>query len=337
MILRKWSAWLLIVVLLSPGLFLTTVNAETAPSFLLDTHKSADGKITLTMSGKNIVDLYGYEARLSFDPERLELVSAESKLDGFSVSPIIKNNEIIIAHTKIGNVSGDNGDMTIGSLTFKPKKYGETAVKWKSMKMVTHKLKSTTTTVGISVSVSKSFVDLTGHWAREDIELLASMGIIEGMDANHFMPEAKVTRAQFAAMVTRALKLKETTVKSPFADVLPDSWYARSVSSAYAAGVIQGITASSFAPERNITREEMVVMLVRAGKYASEGTFKEAGSKGSITFVDEHSVSEWAINDIELAVLAGIIKGRTDNTFGPQANASRAEAGVVIKRLLNQL
>ncbi|MBP1996300.1 S-layer homology domain-containing protein [Paenibacillus eucommiae] len=335
--MRIRIVWLMIVLLCLPKLFLATVNAEKAPNFLLAVNKSAEGEVTLTMSGKDILDLYGYEARFSFDPDKLELLKVDSNLDGFSVSPIIQKNEIIVAHTKIGNVSGDSGDMTIGTLTFRLKKHGEATVKWESMKVVTDKLKSTSTIVGKSISVSKNFGDLAGHWAREDIEQLALMGIIQGMDEDHFVPEAKVTRAQFAAMISRALNLKGTAVQSPFTDVPPDAWYAGVVSSAYSAGIIKGITDSSFAPEQDITREEMTVMMMRAGRYVSEGTFKETGSVSKITFIDAHSISEWAIKDVELAVRVGLINGRSDNTFVPQSQATRAEAAVVIKRLLSKI
>ncbi|MBP1992455.1 S-layer homology domain-containing protein [Paenibacillus eucommiae] len=342
--MRIWIALLLIVTLSSPVQFFETANAETAqaPMFLLDVSKAVEGKVTLTMSGKNIVNVYGYEAVFSYDPDKLELLGAKSNMDGFSVSPIIKNNKITIAHTKIGSVAGDSGNMTIGTLTFKLKKHGETTVKWESMKVVTDQSKSTLTSVGKSVSMGKAFIDLVGHWAQADIELLASMGIIDGMDENHFVPEAKVTRAQFAAMISRALTLKATADPNPFTDVPADSWYAGVVSSAYTAGIIKGRTDSSFAPEQDVTREEMTVMLMRAGRYASAGTFEEQGSLGAvggigeIPFADAHSFSEWAIKDIQIAVREGIINGRSDNRFVPKSQASRAEAAVVIKRLLSK-
>ncbi|TXK77826.1 hypothetical protein [Paenibacillus sp. N3.4] len=63
--------------------------------------------------GQNLKDLYAYEVKFIFDPDKLEVVKAESNIKGFSVSPIIKNNEITIAHTKIGNVEGEKGNLAI--------------------------------------------------------------------------------------------------------------------------------------------------------------------------------------------------------------------------------
>ncbi|MBP1988824.1 S-layer homology domain-containing protein [Paenibacillus eucommiae] len=317
-----------------------TAYAETASSFLLTANKPTDGKITITMSGTNIKDLYGYEARVTFDPDQLELMEAKSSLDGFSVSPIIKNKEIILAHTKIGNVTGESGDITIGTLTFKIKKHGTSTVKWESIKAVDHNLSDQTYTIGKSVSVTlvkKGFLDLEGHWAKADIELLASKAIIEGMDEEHFVPQANVSRAQFAALISRALKLKINTKQSPFTDVAAGSWYEEEVNKAYAAGIIQGMTETSFAPEKDITREEMAVMIMRASSYASGAAGSEKHDTFAIQFADSEAISVWAREQVQAAVRAGIINGRAENKFVPQDQATRAEAATVIKRLLSAL
>ncbi|RAV20060.1 S-layer homology domain-containing protein [Paenibacillus contaminans] len=338
---RKITLFTFIVFFLSclPIPLLATAYAETAPSFLLTADKPVDGKITLTMSGKNIDDLYGYEAKLTFDPDRLELAKAESELDGFSVQPIVKNNEITLAHTKTGNKAGESGDFIIGTLTFKMKKDGASSVKWISMKAVNRNLAVHTYSVEESVSVAspkKGFIDLDGHWAKADIELLASKGIVEGMDEHHFVPQGQVTRAQFAALISRALKLKTNAEEIPFADVAPDSWYKDVVTSAYSAGIIQGMTETRFAPEKDITREEMAVMIVRAINHV-RGSASEDTTGAAMTFADSESISEWAKEGIHLSVRLGIINGRTEDRFVPQDRATRAEAATVMKRLLSAL
>jgi hypothetical protein len=135
-------------------------------------------------------------------------------------------------------------------------------------------------------------------------------------------------------MVVRALNLNETSVQTPFTDVPLGSWYRDAISSAYAAGLVKGVTESGFAPDKEITREQMTVLIMRAGKYASEGGIKETGSEDSLSFADASSISDWAVKDIIAAVRAGIVNGRTANTFAPQDQATRAEAAVMMKRLL---
>ncbi|QNK58953.1 S-layer homology domain-containing protein [Paenibacillus sp. PAMC21692] len=335
--LRVRIVCLAIILLCMPKMFPAAANAKAAPEYLLDANKPVNGQVTLTLSGKSLANLYGYEASFSFEPDKLELVEAKSNLEGFSITPIIKNNEIIIAHTKIGNVPGENGDLVINTLKFKLKKHGDAMVKWETMKTVTDQLKSTTTAVGQSVTVSKTFIDLTGHWAQADIEWLAARGIIEGVDDNHFKPNDKVTRAQFAAMIARALNLKETAARSPFTDVPSDSWYADVVSSIYAAKIIKGKKDGTFAPQQKISREEMTVMLVRAGRFLAEDAFKETDSAGGVSFADVNDISKWAIKDVELALHSGLIYGTTKATFAAKSQSTRAEAAVVIKRLLTKI
>jgi N-acetylmuramoyl-L-alanine amidase len=68
--------------------------------------ESDTGEFTVTLKGQNIQDLYAYEAKFSFDANKLEAVKADTKIEGFSVSPIVKNNEVTFAHTKVGNLDG---------------------------------------------------------------------------------------------------------------------------------------------------------------------------------------------------------------------------------------
>jgi len=329
---------MLIFLLCTPWTQPATTYAEKATSFLITANKTVDGTISVTMSGKNIKDLYGYEARFTFDPDLIELMGVTSSLDGFSVSPIIKKNEIIIAHTKIGNVLGDSGDVPIGSLTFKTKRYGTASVQWESMKVVDHNLSSQTYSVGKSISMIKGFLDLNGHWAKTDVELLALNNIIKGVNEDHFAPEAKVTRAQFAALIARALNLEDSMNQSPFTDVAPDSWYEREINSTYSAGIIEGITKTRFAPEKNITREEMAVMIVRARNYAADPASRDnIGADLATTFVDSESISRWAEEEVQIAVRLGIMNGRSKNRFVPRDQATRAEAAAVIKRLMTSL
>ncbi|MBP1988742.1 S-layer homology domain-containing protein [Paenibacillus eucommiae] len=343
---RKIIVYMLISLLCLPGLVLTTSYAETPSSFLLTANKPVEGTIILTLSGKDIKDLYGYEARFTFDPDQLELVEAKSSLDGFSVLPIIKNNEITIAHTKIGNVAGESGDIDIGTLTFKRKKHGTSTVKWESIKAVDRNLSDHTYIIGKSVSVNllkRGFLDLGGHWAKADIELLASKDIIEGMDEDHFVPEAHVTRAQFAAMISRALNtlnlktsLKVSMQQSPFTDVAPGSWYKDVVNNAYSAGIIEGVTATSFAPEREVTREEMAVMMVRASTYAAVPLAGDS-KVTLVAFADSELISEWAREGVQSSVRLGLINGRAGDRFVPRDQATRAEAATVIKRFVDLL
>jgi len=334
--LKRKLAIVSLFMLLTCVPFIKSAYAEMAPSFQLTADQPVDGKVTITMSGKNIKDLYGYEARFTFHPDELELVEAQSNLDGFSISPVVTNNEILIAHTKIGKKPGESGDVKIGTLSFKIKRDGNFNVKWTSMRTITYDLSDHTYAVNENVSVfsqNKSFVDLEGHWAKKEIELLALKGIVKGINEDHFAPDALVTRAEFAALISRALDLKAAETTTPFTDVASSSWYKDAVNSVYAAGIVLGITDTRFGPNQNITREEIAVMLARAIKLTS-GDASEGGTD-KVSFADSDAISGWARADIETAVQLGAMKGRAGEKFVPQGLATRAEAAVVIKRLMS--
>ncbi|MCS7460853.1 S-layer homology domain-containing protein [Paenibacillus doosanensis] len=181
------------------------------------------------------------------------------------------------------------------------------------------------------VEHAKSFDDLSGHWSRSDVELLASKLVINGMTDSSFAPQRDITRAEFAALLVRALGLTETA-SAKFSDVRPGDWFAGAVGAASQAGLVDGFENGSFQPEASITREQMAVMIARAMNAAGK---RADGSLASLSrFADAQSIGSWAREAVAQAVNAGIINGVTADDFAPSAEASRAEAAVMLKRML---
>ncbi|KAI7244618.1 hypothetical protein KC345_g12148, partial [Hortaea werneckii] len=123
------------------------------------------------------------------------------------------------------------------------------------------------------------------HWAAGYINSLAGKNIIAGKTADTFDPNGLVTRAEFASLLTKALKLKATTA-SEFTDVPASAWYAGAVSAAYENKLVSGVSAGSFAPGKSITREQMAVM-VKQGLDLRAGTTLSATS--ALSFKDSAS------------------------------------------------
>lgn len=324
------------ICMLCSVLWLGTASAESVSDFSMKTSdkESVEELFTITLNGDEIKDMYAYEVKFQFDPAQLEVVKAETTIKGFSVQPVIKDNVVTIAHTKVGKVSGEKGNLDFTTVTFKAKKVGESDVKWTSMRLIDSSLKDQSFAPNSITTFTKLFKDVVNHWAKTDIMEMVSIGVVEGVDKDHYAPNSQVTRAQFATLLARALKLEATNTTLPFQDVKPGAWYADTVKMAYNAGIINGVSNTSFAPDKNITREEMTAMLARAKAYADDVTVDSLPT-GSIThFKDNSKVSEWAKKSVSYSSSSGLMKGRTGNEFAPKANASRAESAVVIKRLL---
>ncbi|MFB9274703.1 immunoglobulin-like domain-containing protein [Cohnella cellulosilytica] len=180
----------------------------------------------------------------------------------------------------------------------------------------------------------RTFVDIAEHWAKADIERMANKRIVEGREAGEFAPSDPVTRAEFAALLVRALGLPEREGRS-FADVPETGWYASAVGTASEAGLIGGYEDGSFRPQERITREQMAVMIDRALAYAGQAAQADEAVPGA--FADEAEIAEWAKKSVELLTGTGIIQGLTATEFAPREGASRAQSAVILNRLLQHL
>ncbi|USB33578.1 M4 family metallopeptidase [Paenibacillus sp. YPG26] len=181
------------------------------------------------------------------------------------------------------------------------------------------------------VAASKSFPDLNSHWSRADVELLASKLLVKGVSASRFEPNRQVTRAEFATLLVRALGLSLTQNQTSFKDVKPGAWYAAPIESAYQSGLIRGTGANQFKPDAPVTRQEMAAMLGSAMDLL--GRQKPDSGSGIAIFKDRDTVAPWAASSVDTAVRAGLLQG-SGGLFRPAAPSTRAEATVVLKRLL---
>jgi len=182
---------------------------------------------------------------------------------------------------------------------------------------------SSSTSITITPTVI-NFIDIQNHWAKVYIEELVRRGAISGYPDGTFKPDNNITRAEFATILVRSLKL---TVQS--GKVFNDTayhWAKDYISTAYAAGIIQGYDNDTFGPDDLITREQMAVMVARAFKLASADT--------ELSFWDKNDISSWAVEAIKSCVRDGIINGYPDGSFVPKGYATRAEAAKVIVKAL---
>lgn len=189
-----------------------------------------------------------------------------------------------------------------------------------------------TTIMEMRVTYSgSSFDDLEGCWAKEAIEDMAKVGILDGVSERVYSPESTLTRAEYLAMLSRIFTLPSAEYSGSFSDVSSDDWFMPYVEGARLKGVIpEAMTANGeFLPNSYITREEMAALSVAFyEKYSSEA------QKASIDeFSDKDDISEWAKEYIEKCIALRFMNGVSDGIFAPKANASRAEAAAIIKRV----
>ncbi|SFB10387.1 Carbohydrate binding module (family 35) [Cohnella sp. OV330] len=183
-------------------------------------------------------------------------------------------------------------------------------------------------------SHTASFADLANHWAKQEIERMASKLIVKGIGGEAFGPGRSITRAEFAALLVRGLGLRDPGGDIGFKDVLGNAWYAAEVRTAAAYGLVRGFGDGSFRPQATVTREEIAVMAAQALKLAGASALTDGGTKPAAAFQDASDVHDWSADAVRTASSLGIVKGLPDGGFAPRATATRAEAAAMLSRTL---
>lgn len=190
------------------------------------------------------------------------------------------------------------------------------------------------------MAFEKSFSDIKGHWAQADIEKLAARHVFRNIAEEQFNPNAKVTRAEFIAMLVRALELKAAGVEPvAFKDIAADKYYYGEVQTAWKLGITNGDGTGKFRPGDNITREQLAAMIYRALTYLNKApVLTEEQITGKLAaYTDKDNVSSFAKLPMAAALEKKIINGWKTDLLAPKENATRAEAAVMIRRLLGGL
>ncbi|WP_168121491.1 S-layer homology domain-containing protein [Paenibacillus sp. HB172176] len=311
-----------------------TANAEGGPDFRLEMTQLADsGNYQVVVTAKNLVDAYAYELNFAYDTSILKLAESANDLNGFK-APVEKENRLIYAFTKIGKAAGLSGDVKLATLTFRRIGQGDADMTLSAVNLVDSELVKNSYAVDRTISTAEVdlpalFKDIAGHWAEAAIRSAATLGFVNGYPDGTFRPQLSVTRAEFAAMLIRALGVKgDGGPDGGFIDeaAIP-AWARLSVEATVAARIMQGYEDRTFRAGREITRTEMTAMLVRA-----LGIEPEANARSS--FADAEQIPSWAGSYAAAAAEHGLIRGRGGNRFAPNEFATRAEA---VKAVLNVL
>lgn len=183
-----------------------------------------------------------------------------------------------------------------------------------------------------------SFNDIAGvkDWAGRQIAVAAAKGIIDGREEGAFVPAGNVTRAEFAKLIVKTFGLESTSAKEAFTDVNTGDWYQPYVAAAAEAGLIDGRAEGIFAPNETITRAELATIASRALTKVKSYKAVEAVDTALAAFTDANEVNTSLKAGVAFAAEQALVVGQDAGKFNPNAATTRAEAAVVIYRLLNK-
>lgn len=207
-------------------------------------------------------------------------------------------------------------------------------------------LESTTITPGQDVSVS--FAGETEHpdepasdlpyrdvrandWFYDAVKFVSDEKLMTGTGANTFAPNLTTTRGMIVSILYRLEGGPQINGSSPFTDVKDDDWYGDAVRWAERAGVVSGTSATTFAPNAAITREQLAAILMNYANYKHENTSARADLS---KYSDVGKISSWANDIMAWAVSKGYISGMTATTLAPQGSATRAQVAAILQRYL---
>ena len=178
------------------------------------------------------------------------------------------------------------------------------------------------------------FTDLdTVPWAQEAIAALAKDGVVAGYGDGEFRPQALVTREEFVKMLVKSFNIKAGSAALNFSDVPAQSWAYESIGAAVSDGIVKGVSESEFGMGQPVSRQDAAVMLARALEYLN----KNLAASGSVQFTDENEIAGYAKQAVTLLASSGVISGREDGTFAPNAGATRAEIAKLLYELKTRL
>ena len=182
-----------------------------------------------------------------------------------------------------------------------------------------------------TVDVSDLFIDIAPDaWYKDAVQYAYDNGLMTGVSATEFAPEATTTRAMIVSILAR-LENVTTAQAAGFADVDDNDWYATAVNWAANVGVVNGYEDNTFQPNTAITREQLAAILMNYAAYKGE----DVSNRADLTsYTDQPST--WAEEAMQWAVAEKLISGVTADTLQPQGAATRAQVAAILQRFLSE-
>ena len=231
-----------------------------------------------------------------------------------------------------------NKGTSIDLAQYAPTKSGATFEGWYADKGLTKKITSVKLDANTTVYAKWTEVPVSGlpfgdvksaDWFYNDVKYVYEKGMMAGTAADVFAPNATTTRAMIVTILYRLEGSPAVTGTSAFVDVPAGQWYTDAVNWAAANQIVKGTSATTFAPNDSITREQMAAILYRYAQYKGYDITKKADLSG---YSDNGQVSAYAKDALAWANAAKLINGVTNTTLAPQGNATRAQVSAILHR-----
>lgn len=326
---------LLLSVLLALSLFSVNAFAADSGDYVDTAVAVADGVVEVTLTAGR--ETTNGTLTLAYDADCLTFVEAEAAgtvstvVDAGGIVTVgyaVSDTEPLAAGTVVAKVRfaivgrWEASDLTVTAVNFNE----ETGVNAGSV---------VTVVSGVKLA-SSVFEDVDPDaWYYDAVDFVVAEGLFKGLTETTFGPDEAMNRAMFVTVLGRMAGVENKAGQHPFTDVKAGSYYAGYVAWGADNAIVKGVTPTTFAPELNVTREQMATFLYRFAQYLGEDvTGVDAGALEG--FADAGAISGYAENAMAWAVSNGLIRG-TGAGLEPQGTATRAQAATVLYRLARLL
>lgn len=179
------------------------------------------------------------------------------------------------------------------------------------------------------------FIDVTdSDWFYDAVYYAYTNGLMDGVSTTQFAPNSNLTRGMVVTILYRLEDGPRVTGSSGFSDVASGAWYADPVTWAAANGIVNGVSDTEFAPNTDITREQLAAILFRYAEYKG---YDVSGRDSLTSYTDRGSISAYALDAMRWAVDEGLITGMTTTTIVPQGTATRAQCATMLMRFIENV
>lgn len=170
------------------------------------------------------------------------------------------------------------------------------------------------------------------QWFYDSVKFVNYLGLMSGVSEKEFAPQSNLTRGMLVTILYR-LSDEPECGEPEFRDVKSDAWYSKGIAWAAENAIVNGVGDGMFAPDTNITREQIAVIMYNFSKFHEIDVSEKAEKLG---YSDVSEISEWANDAMEWAVGYGLISGKGDGILDPKGNATRAEIATILMRYIEK-
>lgn len=185
----------------------------------------------------------------------------------------------------------------------------------------------------LSENLTHDFSDVKPDaWYKPYVDYAFTYGLLKGTGKGMMEPERTITRAEFAQVLANlaGVNTSDRNVTTAFTDVKSGEWYTPAIKWASENGIVYGITATKFAPDAKITREQMCTMIARYIEKYLHISFENKNAKK--VFADDSQISSWAKDSVYKCQMGGLVSGISATKFAPKDNANRASVATIMSR-----